>query len=82
MKIWDAKFGVLVKEFNEHLADITTIEINYDYSTIYFSGADSLICSVQLQDGEFSLTSKYRGQSHDIAKLCLLKWEIINFQNF
>ncbi len=74
LKIWDAKFGVLIKEFNEHLADITTIELNPDYSTIYFTGADSLVCAVQLQDEEFCLTSKYRGQSHDIAKLCLLKY--------
>ncbi len=73
LKIWDTKFGVLIKEFNEHLADVTTIELNPEYSTIYFTGADSLVCAVQLQDEEFSLTSKYRGQSHDIAKLCLLK---------
>jgi len=73
LKIWDAKFGILLKEIKEHLADITTIEINYDYNTLYFSGADSLICAVQLQEDEFILTSKYRGQSHDIAKLCLLK---------
>ncbi len=74
MKIWDANFGILIKEFTEHKADLTTIEINYEYNTIYFSGADSLICAVQFQEEEWNLTSKYRGQSHDIAKLCLLKY--------
>ena len=73
LKIWDATFGILIKEFNEHLADITTIEMNHEFSTIYFTGTDSLICAVQFQDGEWNLTSKYRGQSHDISKLCLLK---------
>ena len=73
LKIWDSQFGILVKEFTEHKADLTTIAVNYEYEAFYFSGADSLICAAQLVDGEWNLTSRYRGQSHDIAKLCILK---------
>ena len=73
LKIWDSSFGILIKEFFEHKADLTTIEINRDFLTLYFTGSDSLVCSVQYQEGEWNLTSKFRGQSHDISKICLLK---------
>lgn len=73
LKIWDSSFGILIKEFNQHLADLTTIEINREFNTLYFTGSDSLICAIQLQDGQWNLTSRFRGQSHDIAKLCLLR---------
>ena len=68
-----SSFGILIKEFFEHKADLTTIEINRDFLTLYFTGSDSLVCSVQYQEGEWNLTSKFRGQSHDISKICLLK---------
>jgi WD40 repeat protein len=70
MKLWDTHFGILKKEFNEHNADILTICCKND--TIYYTGSDSLISTVQNSGNEWLLTSKFRGQSHDINSICLL----------
>lgn len=72
-RIWDSEFGVLVKEFREHEADILTSCVNLTSETVYFTGSDSLICSVQKVNNEFILTSKFRGQSHDIHSICLME---------
>jgi U3 small nucleolar RNA-associated protein 4 len=73
LSVWDAQFGVLIKDFNEHDADILTICSNKDTKTVYFTGSNSLVCTVQLVQDEWKLTSKFRGQSHDINSICLLK---------
>jgi WD40 repeat protein len=72
-RVWDCEFGVLIKEFKEHEADILTCCKNKKYNTIYFTGSDSLICAIQLINDEWILTSKFRGQSHDVNSVCLLK---------
>jgi WD40 repeat protein len=72
-RVWDCEFGVLIKEFKEHEADILTCCKNKNYNTIYFTGSDSLICAIQLINDEWVLTSKFRGQSHDVNSVCLLK---------
>lgn len=74
-RIWDSKFGVLTKEFKEHEADILSICLNNN--VVYFSGSDSLICSCELNDEEWILTSRFRGQSHDIQALCLLDEKLL-----
>lgn len=74
--IYDMTFGILVKEFKEHNADIMTIVKNssIDNPCVYFTGIDSLVCSLQLntKSNEWLLTSSFRGQSHDINALALL----------
>jgi U3 small nucleolar RNA-associated protein 4 len=72
LSIWDSNFGILVKDFKEHEADILTICKNPTLDSFYFSGSDSLVCSIQYINSEFLLTSKFRGQSHDINSLVLL----------
>ena len=73
LRVWDCQFGVVLKEFREHIADILTICVNRKYNTVYFTGSDSIVCSLSLMDDEWTLTSKFRGQSHDINSLQLLK---------
>jgi len=75
--VWDAKFGVSIKEFKEHEADILTSCMNKETKTVYFTGSDSVICTIQLIQDEWRLTSKFRGQSHDINSICLLKYSKI-----
>lgn len=74
--VYDVTFGILIKEFKEHNADIMSIVKNnsLDNPCIYFSGIDSLVCSLQLntQKNEWLLTSSFRGQSHDINSLAML----------
>lgn len=74
--VYDINFGVLVKEFKEHTGDILTIISNNNLNEpcVYYTGIDSLICSVKLnlKNNEWILTSSFRGQSHDINSLCLL----------
>ena len=41
-------------------------------NSIYYTGCDSNIISIQLINEEWKLTSKFRGQSHDINSLILL----------
>jgi U3 small nucleolar RNA-associated protein 4 len=73
LSVWDSQFGVLIKDFNEHDADILSTCVNKETKTIYFTGSNSLICTIQLVQDEWKLTSKFRGQSHDINSICLLK---------
>ena len=74
--VYDINFGVLVKEFKEHTADILSIVSNGNPNepSAYFTGIDSLICNVKLntKNNEWILTSSFRGQSHDINSLSLL----------
>jgi hypothetical protein len=70
LKIWDSKFGQLRKEFYEHQGDILSIAINK--GAVYYSGSDSQIITVQNNNNDWILTSKFRGQSHDINTLCLI----------
>lgn len=79
--VYDINFGVLVKEFKEHAADILAITCNNHCNSnsngnviAYYSGVDSLICSVALdnKNNEWVLTSSFRGQSHDVNVLALL----------
>jgi WD40 repeat protein len=72
VRFWDSKFGVLITEFKEHENDIITIaKIN---NTIYCTGCDSLVISIQYNGEEWKITSKFRGQSHDINALIFLKY--------
>ena len=87
--VYDINFGVLVKEFKEHVGDILTITCNNQCSNsnssnsnnviAYYSGVDSLICSVTLdnKNNEWVLTSSFRGQSHDVNVLALLNEEFL-----
>ena len=83
--VYDINFGVLVKEFKEHVGDILTITCNNQCSgnscnvVAYYSGVDSLICSVTLnnKNNEWVLTSSFRGQSHDVNVLALLNEEFL-----
>lgn len=77
LRIWDSNYGVLIKEFAEHEADILSICQNKDKSKLYYTGSDSLVCSLQLVNEEWILTSKFRGQSHDINSLVLLNDECL-----
>lgn len=73
LTVWDSVYGVMLKEFREHEADILTICSNKNTGTVYFTGSDSLVCSIQMIKDEWTLTSKFRGQSHDINSLVLMK---------
>ena len=75
LKIWDSKYGVLINEFKEHTGDILSIAGNSN--AIYYTGCDSNIISLQMVNEEWKLTSKYRGQSHDINSLILLNNNIL-----
>jgi hypothetical protein len=69
LKVWDIKIGYLMKEFNEHNGDILSI-CTYN-KTVYFTGSDSQIITLQ-NNGQWIMTSKFRGQSHDINSLCIM----------
>jgi WD40 repeat protein len=77
LSVWDSQFGVLLKEFHEHEADILTTCTNKLTNTVYFTGSSSIICSIQLINEEWKITSKFRGQSHDIHSIALLKYSKI-----
>jgi U3 small nucleolar RNA-associated protein 4 len=73
LRVWDIQFGVVLKEFREHIADILSICVNKKNNTVFFTGSDSIICSLNLMDDEWTLSSKFRGQSHDINSILLLR---------
>ena len=71
--IWDAEFGTLVKQFKQLKGDVNALEVNEDFSSVYASGVDSRVVTVQLKDErEWVFASIFRGQSHDIKSLLLL----------
>ena len=78
LSIWDIEFGTLIKQFNNLQADILSIAINPTFETIYATGVDSRVLSIELRRDEdanssdWILSSIYRGQSHDIKSLILL----------
>lgn len=47
LKIWDIKYGTLVKSFNQLKADINTIAVNKVHGIVYATGTDSRILSVK-----------------------------------
>jgi WD40 repeat protein len=75
LKIWDYKFGNLVKSFKEHQGDILTISYSEKYNTIYYTGCDSLVVAIKYfpNTNQFKILSKLRPQSHDIHCLLLLE---------
>ena len=79
--IYDIKFGILIKEFNEHKAPILSVISNKSTQNpiAYFSGSDSLICSIKLdkKNNIWILTSSFRGQSHDINTLSMINNETL-----
>lgn len=77
LQIWDIKFGVLYAQFKEHDHDILAIAFNKSLNTLYFSGVDSLVCSVSFIDSSFKITSKIRPQSHDISSLIAVNGELL-----
>lgn len=77
LQIWDVKFGVLYTQFKEHEHDILTIAYNKNINTLYFSGVDSLVCSVSFVDDSFKITSRIRPQSHDISCLTVINSDLI-----
>lgn len=85
VKIHETKYGTLVKELKEHIADILTITVSEDHTRIYVSGADSQIAIIGkskqdiggLDIVEFKVTSKERGQSHDIYCIVELHKDLI-----
>ena len=72
LQIWDIQFGVLYQQFKEHDKDILTICYNPINKVLYYSGCDSIVCSLSYFDSKFVISSKIRPQSHDIMKLLLL----------
>ena len=71
--VWDAEFGTLVKQFKHLKGDVNSLEVNEEFSSVYASGVDSRIVTVQLKDErEWVFSSIFRGQSHDIKSLVLL----------
>lgn len=70
--IWDLQFGTLTKTFNQLKADILSLASHEE--NVYASGVDSRVINLQLntEDGEWLLSSIYRGQSHDIKALIML----------
>ncbi len=79
LRVWDCQFGVVLKEFREHVADILAICVNKKHKTVFFTGSDSIICSLNFMDEEWTLSSKFRGQSHDINSMILIRLMINNF---
>jgi len=85
VKIHETKFGTLVKEFREHSADILDIKVSQCGLRIYASGADSQIAIIgksvshidEIEVVEFKLTSKDRGQSHDVYCLVELHEDLL-----
>jgi WD40 repeat protein len=71
IKIWDSKYGVLINEFSEHESDVVSI-IKGENNVLYCTGCDSLIVTIQFNESEWKVTSRFRGQSHDINALLLL----------
>ena len=99
ISIYETTFGTLVTEFKEHIADILCFIVSHDGSTIFASGADSLVVTIskknlappaqagienELESSEadvgnyeFSLSSKDRGQSHDVYALELFHNDLL-----
>ena len=65
--IVDTEFGSLLKEINFHRGPVLAIRVLN--GSVFATGSDSRIISIQHLGGEWRVTSKERGQSHDI--LCL-----------
>lgn len=67
----------MVKSFKQLKGDILTLQANPAYNAVYASGVDSRVVSIQLQEdqesgrSEWTFTSIFRGQSHDINSLAL-----------
>ena len=67
-----------MKQFSNLQADILSIAVNPAFETIYATGVDSRVLSVELRrdeetnNSDWLLSSIYRGQSHDIKSLILL----------
>jgi len=63
LKIWDTKFGTLVKAFNHLKADVNAIEVNKLHGIVYASGTDSRILSVQFnpQTQQWVYLGMFRG---------------------
>lgn len=76
VSIWDCEFGTHLKTFNNLKGDIMSIEVNESFNSVYASGVDSRVISVQLKEtsstSEWVFSSIFRGQSHDIRSLVLL----------
>ena len=47
LKVWDLKYGTLLKSFNQLKADVNAIVINKKHGVVYATGADSRILSIQ-----------------------------------
>lgn len=72
---FETDFGTLLKSIHFHQSDILTLITNSTKNTVYASGSDSRIISIEnLNDKEenWMLTSQDRGQSHDVYSLVLI----------
>lgn len=85
VKIHETRYGTLVKEFREHSADILDIKVSQCGLRIYASGSDSQIAIIgksvshidDIEVVEFKLSSKDRGQSHDVYCLVELHADLL-----
>jgi WD40 repeat protein len=85
IRIHEINYGTLIKEFREHEGDILTLLVSEDQKRVFGSGADSLVILIAksiteiegVEFHEFAMTSKDRGQSHDIYCLAELHKDLI-----
>eukprot|EP00347_Sterkiella_histriomuscorum_P013585 403364154 len=73
--VWDSQYGTLSKQFTNLQGDINAIEVNDEFNSVYASGVDSRVLTIQLKEQnntqEWVFASVFRGQSHDIKSLIL-----------
>lgn len=73
---FETDFGTLIKSIDFHQSDILTLITNSTKTTVYASGSDSRIVSIEnLNENagdNWMLTSQDRGQSHDVYSLALI----------
>lgn len=72
--LWDARSGTLVKRVSQLKGDVLALEVCPATRSVYASGADSRVVSLQLEEetGEWVFASVCRGQSHDVKSLLLV----------
>ena len=89
ISIFDTKFGVISQQLKTHEGDILTLEKNSSGTTVYVSGVDSKIVSIQkvfpellinqkaIQENKWIISSNDRGQSHDVKSIILLQDDLL-----
>eukprot|EP00041_Stephanoeca_diplocostata_P020947 m.479319 g.479319 ORF g.479319 m.479319 type:complete len:845 (-) comp21699_c0_seq1:208-2742(-) len=80
-QFWDGKFGTLLQSFTHHEADVLTLAVTPDNSTIYASGVDNKVAEFRqavssTDDGSaeqrtWVLSGRCRDHTHDVRALAL-----------